>query len=150
MDNSIIKNSNITISLKNIQGRAQLYGYFCDSKNDIYCSFGDYKLKEKIESKEILLTGKTYSSSLIDNSLFIEWKDNKCYSENSNKDCKLMAIVKCIIPDNKICSYSLISTISDIPILMIPRKTYYNFISTGKNDIYGLFINLFVRNNYLG
>ena len=140
MDNSINKNSNITISLKNIQGRAQLYGYFCDSKNDIYCSFGDYKLKEKIESKEILLTGQTYSSSLIDNSLFIEWKDNKCYSDNSNKDCKLMAIVKCIIPDNKICSYSLISTISDIPILMIPRKTYYNFISTGKNDIYGIFI----------
>jgi hypothetical protein len=140
IDNNMNKNSNITISLKNIQGRAQLYGYFCDSKTDIYCSFGEYRLNQKIESKEILLTGQTYSSSVVDNSLFIEKKDNKCYSDTSSKDCKLLAIVKCLIPDNKICAFSLSLTISDIPILMTPRKTYFNFISTGKNDIYGIFI----------
>ena len=140
MDNNMNKNSNITINLKNIQGRAQLYGYFCDSKTDIYCSFGEYRLNQKIESKEILLTRQTYSSSVIDNSLFIEKKDNKCYSDTSSKDCKLLAIVKCLIPDNKICSFSLSLTISDIPILMTPRKTYFNYISTGKKDIYGIFI----------
>ena len=36
-----MKNTNITISLKNIQGKAQLYGYFCDSKKDLFCSFGE-------------------------------------------------------------------------------------------------------------
>ena len=140
IDNSINKNSNITISLKNIQGRSQLYGYFCDSKNDLYCSFGEYKLDKKIESNEILLTEDQYSSSLIDNSIFIESKDNKCYSDTSSKDCKLIAIVKCLVPENKICAFSLISTITNIPIMMTPKKTYYNFISTGKNDIYEIVI----------
>ena len=140
IDSNVNKNSNITISLKNIQGKAQLYGYFCDSKKDLFCSFGDYKLKMKLESNEMLLSGEQYSSSLIDNSIFIENKDNECYSKKSSKDCKLIAVIKCTNPENKICAFSLISTIEDYPIIMTPRKTYYNFISTGKENIYKIII----------
>ena len=140
IDNNMNKNSNITITLKNIQGKSELYGYFCDSKKDLFCSFGEYKLKTKLEEKEMILSGNQYSSSLLDNSIFISNKDNKCYSKDSSKDCKLLAVIKCVNPENKLCAYSLISKISDHPILMTPKKTYYNFISTGKDDIYKIII----------
>ena len=42
IDNNINKNSNITITLKNIQGKSELYGYFCDIRKDYFCSFGNY------------------------------------------------------------------------------------------------------------
>ena len=140
VDNNINKNSNITISLKNIQGQAKLYGYFCDSKKDLFCSFGEYKLKMKLESNEMLLTGDRYSS-LKDESITIENKDNQCYEKKSSKDCKLLAVIKCVNPENQICAFQVIYKVEDYPILMIPRKTYYNFIATGKNDIYK--INIF-------
>ena len=138
IDNNVNKNSNITITLKNIQGKSELYGYFCDIKKDYFCSFGDYRLNQKLETKEMLISNQGYSSS--DNSLFIESKDNQCYSENKNKDCKLLAVVKCIEPENNLCAYSILSTITDHPIMMTPKKTYYNFISTGKNDVYKIVI----------
>ena len=140
IDNNVNKNSNITITLKNIQGKAQLYGYFCDSQKDLFCYFAEYKLKMKLDSNEILLTRNEYSSSLLDNSIFIENKDNQCYTDKSSKDCKLLAIVKCKNPENDICAFSLLSTIEDHSILMTPRKTYYNFISKGKSDIYEIII----------
>ena len=140
IDNNVNKNSNITISLKNIQGQAKLYGYFCDSKKDLFCSFSDYKLKMKLESNELILSGERYSTSLIDNSISIENKDNQCYEKNSSNDCKLLAVIKCVNPEKKLCAFSVIYKVEDYPILMIPRKTYYNFISTGKNDIYKIII----------
>ena len=140
IDNNINKNSNITISLKNIQGKAILYGYFCDSKNDLYCSFGDYKLKYKLESNEMILSRDQYSSSLLDNTICIESQNNLCYSDQSSKDCSLMAVIKCINPENKICAFSISHTIEDYPILMSPRKTYFNFISSGKKDTYQIII----------
>ena len=139
IDSNINKNSNITLILKNIQGKAQLYGYFCDSKKDIFCTFGDYKLRTKLEENEMLLSGEQYSSSLLDNTLIIENKNNKCYSKESSKDCKLIAVIKCVNPENKMCAFSIISIIKDHPILMTPRKTYF-YISTGQTNLYKIMI----------
>ena len=141
IDNNINKNSNVTITLKNIQGKAKLYGYFCDLQKDLYCYFGDYKLKQSLESNQMILTRERYSSSLTDNSIFIPYTENQCYLKESSKDCKLMAVVECVNPENKLCAFSILSTFEDYPILMTPRKTYYNFISTGKNDLYKIIIN---------
>ena len=140
IDNNKNKNSNITITLKNIQGKAQLYGYYCDSEKDFYCTFGDYKLKNSLENNAMILTSEGYSSSLMDNSIFISYDENKCYSKDS-KDCKLIVVIKCLNPENKLCAYSILSKFEDYPILMTPRKTYYNFISTGKNDFYKIIVN---------
>ena len=140
IDNNINKNSNITITLKNIQGKSELYGYFCDIRKDYFCSFGNYRLNQKLEANEMLLSNHRFSSS--DNSLIIESKDNQCYSgsKNNDKNCKLLAVIKCVEPENNLCAYSILSTITDHPIMMTPKKTYYNFISTGKTDIYKIVI----------
>ena len=140
IDNNVNKNSNITITLKNIQGKSELYGYFCDIRKDYFCSFGSYRLNQKLDANEMLLSNHRFSSS--DNSLFIQSKDNKCYleSKNNNKNCKLLAVIKCTEPENNLCAFSLLSTITDYPIMMTPKKTYYNFISTGKSDIYKIVI----------
>jgi hypothetical protein len=107
IDNNVNKNSNITITLKNIQGKSELYGYFCDIRKDYFCSFGSYRLNQKLEAKEMLLSNHRFSSS--DISLFIESKDNQCYSQNKNNDknCKLLAVVKCVEPENNLCAYSI-------------------------------------------
>ena len=145
MDNNVNKNSNITISLKNIQGKAKLYGYFCDSEKDLYCSFGSYKLENKLEEKEMIFP---QSDSSLEQNIFIENKNNYCYSKKNGKECTLLAVVHCLDSkkDNNensqknICSFSLMFKAENIPIVMSPRKIYYNFISKGKNDLYEIII----------
>jgi hypothetical protein len=82
MDNDINKNSNITLSLKNQQGNAKLYGYFCDSEKDFFCSFGSYKLQNKLDEKEMIFP---QSNSIIEQHIFIENKNNYCHSKKSKK-----------------------------------------------------------------
>ena len=142
MDNDINKNSNITLSLKNQQGNAKLYGYFCDSEKDFFCSFGSYKLQNKLDEKEMIFP---QSNSMIEQHIFIENKNNYCHSKKSKKDCTLLAVIECLDPDKEkkekqICSFSLSAKFEDIPILMSPRKTYYNFISKGKLSLYEISI----------
>ena len=144
MDSSLNKNSNITISLKNIEGSAKLYGYFCDYEKDLFCSFGLYKLQNKLEEKEMIFP---QDESILEQNIFIDNKNNYCYNRKNEKgkECILLAVIQCLISDkennpNKLCSFSLSSKISDIPIQMSPRKTYYNSLSKNKNDLYELSI----------
>ena len=150
IDNNENKNSNITLNFKNIEGNAKLFGFFCDSEKDIYCSFGEYKLKNKLEEKEMILP---QSDSILEQNILIENNNNYCYSQikEKRKDCKLLAVVQCLdsnknktlfieSKNKKICSFSLSVKISDIPIIMSPRKTYSNFISKGKKTLYEITI----------
>ena len=137
MDNNLNKNTNITISLKNLEGKAKLYGYFCDSENDLFCGFGLYKLQSKLESKEMIFPR---SESSLDQTIFIDNDSNYCHSKKHGKECTLLTVIQCISNVSEICSFSLMTQITDIPIIMSPRKTYYNFISSGKNDLYEISI----------
>ena len=114
------KNSNITLIFKNIEGNCKLFGYFCDSEKDLYCSFGEYKLKNKLEGREMLLP---QDDTLLEQKIFIENKNNYCYNKNK-----------------KLCFFSLTLNIANIPIIMSPRKTYSNFISKGSDTIYEIII----------
>ena len=142
MDNNLNKNSDITISLKNIQGKAKLFGYFCDSEKDLFCSFGLYKLQSKLDEKQMIFPQE---DSILQQNIFIKNKDNYCYNKKSGKECTFLAVVQCLLTDqekkqNQICSFTLSSKITNIPILMTPRKTYYNYISKDKNDLYEITI----------
>ena len=142
MDNNLNKNSDITISLKNIQGKAKLFGYFCDSEKDLFCSFGLYKLQSKLDEKQMIFP---QDDSILQQNIFIKNKDNYCYNKKSGKECTFLAVVQCLLTDqekkqNQICSFTLSSKITNIPILMTPRKTYYNYISKDKNDLYEITI----------
>ena len=148
IDDNMNKNSNITLSFKNIEGNAKLFGYFCDSKKDLFCSFGLYKLQNKLEEKEMIFP---QDDSILEQNIFIENKNNYCYSKTSGKECQLLAVVQCVdsnknntkfieSKDKKICSFSLSAKVDDVPIMMSPRKTYSNFISKGSNAIYELSI----------
>ena len=142
IDNNVNKNSNITISLKNIEGKTKLYGYFCDLEKDLVCNFGTYKLKNKLEEKQMIFP---QDDSILEQNIFINSKDNYCYSIKDGKECTLLAVVQCFLSEeekrqNKICSFSISSKITNIPILMTPRKTYYNNIYKDKNDIYEITI----------
>ena len=142
IDNNLNKNSNITINLKNIEGRTKLYGYFCDLEKDLICSFGMYKLQNKLEEKQMIFP---QDNSVLEQNIFVNSKYNYCYSKNAGKECTLLAVVQCLLSDeekrqHKICSFSISSKITNIPIIMTPRKTYYNNIYKDKNDIYEITI----------
>ena len=142
------KNSNITLNFKNIEGNCKLYGYFCDSEKDLFCSFGEYKLKNKLEEKEMLLP---YDNNLLEQKIFIENKNNYCFSKKSGKECGLLAVVQCLdsnqnktkfieSKEKKLCFFSLTVNAANIPIIMSPRKTYSNFISKDSETLYEITI----------
>ena len=142
VDNNVNKNSDITISLKNIQGKAKLFGYFCDYEKDIFCSFASYKLQNKLEEKEMIFP---QDNSILEQNIFISNKDNYCYNKKKGKEFTLLVVVQCLLTEqeksqNQICSFTLSSKITNTPILMSPRKTYYNYLSKDKNDLYEIVI----------
>ena len=127
------KNSNITVTFTSIKGKTDYYVSFCTKK----CNFNRETLKAKIDSNEVLypqeLSYSTYS-------LIITPNKNRCYQDNENDACKILLIMKCSENDNDFCSYKMLVTITEKPILMSPKKTYYNIIPKGKGDYYEIIV----------
>ena len=127
------KNSNITITFTRIRGRTNFYATFCTEK----CGFNKKTLNEKIEANEMMYPQETSYST---QTLIISPNQNKCYQKEDNDKCKVLLVMKCSDNDYDYCSYKILVTLSDQPVLMSPKKTYYNIIPKGKNDFYEIIV----------
>ena len=132
MDFNLNKNSIITISFTQLEGRVEFFSGFC--KND--CEYNDEILKNKLEMGQVILA--TISGNAGNNKkIEIKPEDNICYKqtkESQIKNCQTLAIVKCFGISKDICSFKILPSIEDQPIFMSPKKTYYNVIAKGKED----------------
>ena len=106
------------------------YGFDCGYKKDIK----DY-------NKDKLITGNytTYNDYTIE----IKKEDNACYKHNENEHqpgdhCRINAIVFCNNSD--FCSYKIRLNVENIPLLMSPRKSYFNIIPKNKIDTYEIYV----------
>ena len=128
------KNSNITISFTSIKGKTDYYVTFCSEK----CHFDKAILKERRENGEMIYPHETPFSTY---SLLITPENNKCYQRNIDDDkCKILLVMKCSENDSFFCTYKMLVSISEQPILMSPTKTYYNIIPKGKIDYYEIIV----------
>jgi len=127
------KNSNITITFTSIKGITNFYTNFC-SQN---CNFNKYTLENKIKDNEMLYPQEiSYSTQ----TLIITPKENKCYQNDEDDKCKILLVMKCSENIYDYCSYKMLVSMSDQPILMSPKKTYYNIIPKGKDDFYDIVV----------
>ena len=131
LDFNLNKNSIITITFNELNGQVDFYQDFCTTN----CKYDNNVLKERIKSGAITLAKEVSSNT---KNIIINPEDNKCYSINERdfNSCKTMIVVKCLGTSSDICSFKILPTISDQPIMMSPKKTYYNIIAKGKNDLY--------------
>ena len=127
------KNSNITITFTSIKGITNFYTNFCWQN----CNFNKQTLENKIEANEMLYPRETSYST---QTLIITPKENKCYQNNDDDKCKILLVMKCSENIYDYCSYKMLVSISDQPILMYPKKTYYNIIPKGKDDFYEIVV----------
>ena len=127
------KNSNITITFTSIKGKTEYFVSFCSER----CLFSKDSLKDKINRNEILYPQETSYSTY---TLLITPEQNKCYQNIENDKCKILLIMKCSENDDNFCSYRMLVSISEKPILMSPKKTYYNIIPKGKTDYYEIIV----------
>ena len=128
------KNSNITITFTSIKGKTDYFVTYCSEK----CHFDKAVLNERIEKGEMVYPQETSFSTY---SLLITPDKNKCYQRNVDDDrCKILLVMRCSENDNLFCSYKMLVSISEQPILMSPTKTYYNIIPKGKIDYYEIII----------
>ena len=120
-----------------MQGKVEFFSSFCEDK----CEFNDEILKDKIQKGEITLSSEDTGNKKI---ITIKPEQNRCYKGANNdqkiNQCETLAIVKCFGISEDICSYKILPTISDQPIFMSPKKTYYNIIPKGKEDLYEILV----------
>ena len=90
----------------------------------------------KIKHLNIITLG---SSKVGKTSILRRYIDNE-YKEDQIKKCQTLAVVKCFGNSNDICSFKILPTINDQPIFMSPKKTYYNVIAKGKEDLYTILV----------
>ena len=137
LDFNLNKNSVITLSFTGLQGKVEFFSSFCEDK----CEFNDEILKDKIQKGEITLSSEDTGNKKI---ITIKPEQNRCYKGANNdqkiNQCETLAIVKCFGISEDICSYKILPTISDQPIFMSPKKTYYNIIPKGKEDLYEILV----------
>ena len=136
LDFNLNKNSLITLSFTALQGKVEFFSSFCEGK----CEFNDEILKDKIQRGEIILSSEDTGNK---KSIIIKPEQNRCYKENNDQkinQCETLAIVKCFGNSDDLCSYKILPTISDQPIFMSPKKTYYNIIAKGKEDLYEILV----------
>ena len=127
------KNSNITITFSNIKGKAEFFANFCSER----CNFNKNSLNSKISLGEMLYPQETSYSTY---SLLITPDKNKCYKNSDDDKCKILLVMKCSENNNDYCSYKILVSISEQPIIMSPKKTYYNIIPKGKTDYYEVIV----------
>ena len=136
LDYNLNKNSIITLSFTALEGKLEFFSSFCQGK----CEFNDEILKDKLQQGEVILSSEDTGNK---KKITIKPEQNKCYNKNNENEfnsCETLALVKCFGNANDICSYKILPTISDQPIFMSPKKTYYNIIAKGKTDLYEILV----------
>ena len=136
LDYNMNKNSIITLSFTSLEGKVEFFSSFCKEN----CEFNDEVLKNKIQTGEIILASEELGNK---KNIVIKPEDNKCYKQNQEEkmnSCETLAIVKCFGNSDNICSYKILPTVNDQPIFMLPKKTYYNIIAKGKEDLYEILV----------
>ena len=134
--------TNITVSVTDIMGNTQIYGYFCMEEK---CLINKKNIKE-LEENEKLLKGKRKDFEF--STLEIPYQNNTCYTnpkitlKNKNTvDCAPIVGVLCETPDEKgLCIFEIQLSISDIPLMMTQKQMYYGSIPLGKIDYYEIMI----------
>ena len=139
--------TNITVKLKNIRGKAQLYGYYCEKEN---CIFKKSELDSLLEEKTLIepIEENTFSGSYLKinnkNNFCLKYQNQLVPLDNNNdniKDCMIIILVHCNeISNEGLCIYDIQLEISDEPILMKPRQMYYGVIPIKKSDKYEIVI----------
>ena len=134
--------TNITIATTKVLGATKMYAYFCTDES---CLITKNNLKYLNDSGELLSAfPRDHEVDL----LYIPYLQNKCYKtpkitlKNKNIiDCTPIIGVLCETPDeNDMCVFDIQVYISDIPVMMSPKKMYYGTIPIGKNDYYEISI----------
>ena len=142
--------TNITVKLKNIAGKALFYGYYCENEN---CIFKKSELNELLETNSLILPieENIYGESQIK----INNKNNFCLKKqkelvpidhnnnniNNNPECMMVILTHCNeTNDEGLCIYDIQLEILDEPILMKPRQVYYGVIPIKKSDTYEIVI----------
>ena len=139
MDYNLNKNSIITLSFTQIEGRVEFFSGFCKDE----CEFNDEILKNKLQLGEISLATEISAMGGNKKSIVIKPEENVCYKEAKKdqvKGCQTFALVKCFGNANDICSFKILPSINDKAIFMSPKKTYYNIIAKGKEDLYEILV----------
>ena len=138
MDYNLNKNSIITISFTQLEGRVEFFSAFCLNN----CEYNDEILKNKLQMGQVILASNSPNAG---NKKIIEIKpeDNICYKqtqEDQIQKCETLALVKCFGNSDDICSFKILPSLNDKPIFMAPKKTYYNVIAKGKEDLYEILV----------
>ena len=106
MDYNLNKNSIITISFTQLEGRVEFFSAFCLNN----CEYNDEILKNKLQMGQVILASNSPNAG---NKKTIEIKpeDNICYKqtkESQIKNCQTLAIVKCFGISKDICSFKIL------------------------------------------
>ena len=136
LDFTLNQNSIIAFSFTSLEGKVEFFSTFCREK----CEYNDEILKNRIQQGEIILSSEETEKK---KSIVIKPEDNRCYKQISIEkvnSCETLALVKCFGNSNDICSYKILAKLSDMPIIMSPKKTYYNIIPKGKEDLYEILV----------
>ena len=134
--------TNITLTTTKVLGSTKMYAYFCTDESCLINKNNIIKLNS---------TGELFSAYPRDHEvdlLHIPYEKNKCYKtpkitlKNKNIiECTPIVGVLCETPDeNGLCVFDIQVYISDIPVMMTPKKMYYGTIPIGKNDYYEISI----------
>ena len=108
-----------------------------------YCYGFDCSIKrEDIDNKKDKLIKGNYTS-YNDYSIEIKKEDNACYksndnNHNANNHCRINAVVFCNGTD--FCNFKIRLNVENIPLLMSPRKSYFNIIPRNKVDKYDIYV----------
>ena len=136
LDFNLNRNSIITFSFTSLQGKVEFFAAFCKDK----CEYNDQVLKDKIQQGEIILSSEDTENK---KTIILNPEQNRCYKENNEEQinqCETLALVKCFGNSDDLCSFKILPTINDQPIYMSPKKTYYNIIAKGKEDLYEILV----------
>jgi len=135
LDFNTNKNSNITITFTNIKGKSNFFTNFCYEK----CNFNNELLKDKIDRDEMLYPQESLLNSY---TIKITPEINKCYKNDNinNNRCKILLVVQCTEDKDNYCGYKILVSLSENPIMMSPKKTFYNIIPKSKTDFYELIV----------
>ena len=138
LDFNLNKNSIITLSFTQLEGRVEFFSGFCKDQ----CEFNDEILKNKLQLGEITLATQISGSTDNKKTIVIKPEENTCYKEEKDeiKKCQTLALVKCFGNAEDICSFKILPSINDQAIFMSPKKTYYNIIAKGKTDLYEILV----------
>jgi hypothetical protein len=141
--------TNVTVKLKNIAGKTDLYAYHCNHEN---CYIKTQELKKVLNAKDII---KPIEENILGESIIsINNKNNFCYQKENqlvpvsnnnninNNECLMIVLLYCNkTNDEGLCIYDIQLEIADEPILMKPRQMYYGVIPIKKYDTYEIVIN---------